>query len=374
MPSLFPPSHALTISACDILSCGPRMTFQNTPLLMANESRYSSSRHPSIRDFSDTYHDIPPNLPNSSWAWTPASVDNHSDTQHSTSHSNSPSLAFNDIHADDEGSDGREQTSPPPSPTVKTELHEHLFVSQSLALPIEVPLRATQATKEMRSMMHSLRLNPFTAHRQDKNDLGSALTWCGEEAKPLEEEPLVFEWQIEGYQSGIEDEFELYVMPSDDEDLPSAAADSRPTRSAAFTSSVLPTSADSAESSEITSLKSEICHWDDPHQQIGGLRESVDSESADGRTSASWETADAKSQFRLSGAWFSKAEYEDSLGPRIGSNDHTSNPHTESYGRESSSLHFPRRSPGSECVSIKLHHSKWTPIQLSRIVLRCHSP
>ncbi|THV04146.1 hypothetical protein K435DRAFT_851141 [Dendrothele bispora CBS 962.96] len=103
--------------------------------------------------------------------------------------------------------------------TVKSEFNDQqLFVSPSLALPIEVPLRATQVATEMRSTMHSLRLNPFTFHLEATNNDSSALTWSGEEAKPLEEKPLVFEWQIEGYQSGIVDEDELFVIPSEEED------------------------------------------------------------------------------------------------------------------------------------------------------------
>ncbi|THU94751.1 hypothetical protein K435DRAFT_860216 [Dendrothele bispora CBS 962.96] len=79
--------------------------------------------------------------------------------------------------------------------TVKTEFNDQqLFVSPSLSLPIEVPLRATQVATEMR------------------------VDVSGEEAKPLEEKPLVLEWQVEGYQSGIVDEDELFVIPSEEED------------------------------------------------------------------------------------------------------------------------------------------------------------
>ncbi|THV03118.1 hypothetical protein K435DRAFT_852189 [Dendrothele bispora CBS 962.96] len=104
--------------------------------------------------------------------------------------------------------------------TVKTEFddQQQLFVSPSVALPVQVPLRATQVTREMRSMMHSLRLNPFTFHLQEKHNDPSGLTWSGEEAKPLEEQPMIFEWQIEGYQSGIIDEDELFVLPSEEDE------------------------------------------------------------------------------------------------------------------------------------------------------------
>ncbi|THU82729.1 hypothetical protein K435DRAFT_872025 [Dendrothele bispora CBS 962.96] len=103
--------------------------------------------------------------------------------------------------------------------TVKTEFddQQQLFVSPSVALPVQVPLRATQVTREMRFMMHSLRLNPFTFHLQEKHNDPSGLTWSGEKAKPLEEQPMMFEWQIEGYQSGIIDEDELFVLPSEED-------------------------------------------------------------------------------------------------------------------------------------------------------------
>ncbi|OAX41641.1 hypothetical protein K503DRAFT_863710 [Rhizopogon vinicolor AM-OR11-026] len=69
--------------------------------------------------------------------------------------------------------------------------------STSLAPPTEVPLRATQASKAMRKMMGVFRLNPFSMHEGG----GQAMsTWIGEEAGPLEEEPKIFEFQLDiGY-------------------------------------------------------------------------------------------------------------------------------------------------------------------------------
>ena len=63
---------------------------------------------------------------------------------------------------------------------------------EGLLPPSEVPLRATQASTEMRRMMGVFRLNPFAMH-----GAGAGGTWCGE-VGPLEEEPLVFEFQLEG--------------------------------------------------------------------------------------------------------------------------------------------------------------------------------
>lgn len=71
--------------------------------------------------------------------------------------------------------------------------------SSSLAPPTEVPLRATQASKAMRKMMGVFRLNPFSMHESAGQP---TTTWTGEEAGPLEEEPQMFEFQLDlpGYE------------------------------------------------------------------------------------------------------------------------------------------------------------------------------
>ncbi|KAG8216929.1 hypothetical protein J3R82DRAFT_7205 [Butyriboletus roseoflavus] len=71
--------------------------------------------------------------------------------------------------------------------------------SSSLAPPTEVPLRATQASKAMRKMMGVFRLNPFSMHESGGQP---TTTWTGEEAGPLEEEPQIFEFQLDlpGYE------------------------------------------------------------------------------------------------------------------------------------------------------------------------------
>lgn len=78
--------------------------------------------------------------------------------------------------------------------------------SASLAPPTEVPLRATQASKAMRKMMGVFRLNPFSMHEGG----GQAMsTWMGEDAGPLDEEPQVFEFQLDvGYRDPDEEELE----------------------------------------------------------------------------------------------------------------------------------------------------------------------
>ncbi|KAH7913326.1 hypothetical protein BJ138DRAFT_1111586 [Hygrophoropsis aurantiaca] len=96
--------------------------------------------------------------------------------------------------------------------------------SSSLAPPTEVPLRATQASKAMRKMMGVFRLNPFSMHEGG----GQALaTWSGEDARPLEEEPQMFEFQLDlggedgagdddeqprGFSSGMEGEVDNNVL------------------------------------------------------------------------------------------------------------------------------------------------------------------
>jgi hypothetical protein len=70
------------------------------------------------------------------------------------------------------------------------------ILSQSLAPPTEVPLRATQASKEMRKMMGVFRLNPFAMHSGAGRGVVSS-SWYGGEARPLDEEPVTFEFQLE---------------------------------------------------------------------------------------------------------------------------------------------------------------------------------
>ncbi|KAF9485011.1 hypothetical protein BDN70DRAFT_705305 [Pholiota conissans] len=83
------------------------------------------------------------------------------------------------------------------------------LLSQSLAPPTEVPLRATQANKKMRAMMGVFRLNPFSMHNfgdniddamamRDDIDWDDAQpAWSGGEAHPLDEEPTMFEFQLD---------------------------------------------------------------------------------------------------------------------------------------------------------------------------------
>ncbi len=86
-----------------------------------------------------------------------------------------------------------------------------LTLSQSLAPPTEVPLRATQASEDMRAGMGVFRLNPFTMHSLSVNaEDGTGITddveweatqpsWCGGEPRALEEEPLIYEFQLDLY-------------------------------------------------------------------------------------------------------------------------------------------------------------------------------
>ncbi|ESK86356.1 hypothetical protein Moror_5023 [Moniliophthora roreri MCA 2997] len=101
------------------------------------------------------------------------------------------------------------------SPVSQSELAEKLLQSQSLAPPTQVPLRATQATPDMRAMMDSFRLNPFAMHSKPRTDV--YMTWNGEEPRPLDEEPCLIEWQLDGYGTNeMEDEVGLIVMDSID--------------------------------------------------------------------------------------------------------------------------------------------------------------
>ena len=60
----------------------------------------------------------------------------------------------------------------------------------------EVPLRATQASKEMRQMMGVFRLDPFTMHNAVRDPLAN-VNWKGEPIGPLTEEPVMLEFQLE---------------------------------------------------------------------------------------------------------------------------------------------------------------------------------
>jgi hypothetical protein len=92
----------------------------------------------------------------------------------------------------------------------------------SSAPPAEVPLRATQASKEMRRMMGVFRLNPFAMHSlsrgRDTDDSpdGSptaSVSWSGE-AGPLDQEPVMFEFQL--HISGLDTEDDRPLLRSQD--------------------------------------------------------------------------------------------------------------------------------------------------------------
>ena len=122
------------------------------------------------------------------------------------------SYSFDDLH-EPSGSPltSPEPESEPPStpPRVKQEDTQDEFVfelpastnTDEAAFPAfssmtEVPLRATQATKEMRRMMGVFRLDPFTMHNAVR-DPSANLTWNGEPIGPLKEDPVLYEFQLE---------------------------------------------------------------------------------------------------------------------------------------------------------------------------------
>ncbi|KAJ7118665.1 hypothetical protein C8R43DRAFT_89198 [Mycena crocata] len=93
--------------------------------------------------------------------------------------------------------------SPAPSVPVKEEQPDDdgfiidlsTSIPQMLAPPTEVPLRATQASARMRRMMGVFRLNPFAIHAHGGR--GVLAPWAGGEARPLDEPPRIFEFQLE---------------------------------------------------------------------------------------------------------------------------------------------------------------------------------
>jgi hypothetical protein len=70
------------------------------------------------------------------------------------------------------------------------------ILTQSLAPPNEVPLRATYAPKEMRNMMSVFWINPFAMHCAGRGAVLMSAFSLGK-AGPLEEEPLVFEFKLD---------------------------------------------------------------------------------------------------------------------------------------------------------------------------------
>ncbi|KAJ7741961.1 hypothetical protein DFH07DRAFT_49649 [Mycena maculata] len=94
-------------------------------------------------------------------------------------------------------------SSPPPVPVKEEEPDDDGFIMdlapailpQMLAPPTEVPLRATQASARMRRMMGVFRLNPFAMHAHGGR--GVLAPWAGGEARPLDEEPRIIEFQLE---------------------------------------------------------------------------------------------------------------------------------------------------------------------------------
>jgi hypothetical protein len=131
---------------------------------------------------------------------------------------------MNDANSIKETSPGSDGTSSPP---VKMEADDDCFImefsdpssSQSideccLGPPTEVPLRATQASEEMRKMMGVFRLNPFAMHNAGGRGI-TAPTWDGEEAGPLTEEPQLHEFQVELQGAELDSEEELRSFSPD---------------------------------------------------------------------------------------------------------------------------------------------------------------
>ncbi|THH22543.1 hypothetical protein EUX98_g8156, partial [Antrodiella citrinella] len=149
----------------------------------------------------------------------------------------------------------------PPSPPSRS---SHSPDARSLAftspaeihtLTTTVPLRATQASKEMKRMMGVFRLNPFAVHNGVKvsmgvsfdddagssigggkkgkgkdskdKDEGPCLTWLGEEVGPLKEEPVHIEWQLPGWPTDEDEDDKMDVdvkRPSVSRSMPSVHA------------------------------------------------------------------------------------------------------------------------------------------------------
>lgn len=120
-----------------------------------------------------------------------------------------PDFAPNDITDDlcaltDQSDSPRTTSSPPCSVKVEPEEPDgcfimerpSFFVMHKCAPPTEVPLRATHASSAMFKMMSVFRLNPFAMHSGKGRGVVSP-TWHGGEARPLDEEPIEFVFQVD---------------------------------------------------------------------------------------------------------------------------------------------------------------------------------
>ncbi|KAF7360191.1 hypothetical protein MVEN_00747800 [Mycena venus] len=111
--------------------------------------------------------------------------------------------AYSTPYADPNATSPESSASPPPPPVKEEQPDDDGFIidlpsallPQMLAPPTEVPLRATQASAHMRRMMGVFRLNPFAMHAHGGR--GVLAPWAGGEAGPLDEEPRIFEFQLE---------------------------------------------------------------------------------------------------------------------------------------------------------------------------------
>lgn len=125
-----------------------------------------------------------------------------------------------------------EQDALPVPSTVKQEDTQEDFVFEvpatvdTTAAPAfnsmtEVPLRATQASKEMRRMMGVFRLDPFTMHNAVR-DPDANLNWNGEPIGPLTESPRLIDFALDCYGDHVKSEQPTLLQ--------SFAEDSEPSR------------------------------------------------------------------------------------------------------------------------------------------------
>ncbi|KAF9558069.1 hypothetical protein CPC08DRAFT_24996 [Agrocybe pediades] len=118
--------------------------------------------------------------------------------------------------------------------TSSTPSNTSSLFSQLAAPPTEVPLRATQASKPMRRMMGVFRLNPFAMHSLSTNadeeniDVDAQAPWCGE-PRPLEEEPVMFEFQLQLEGLDIADDHREGHKPESEEASPVVETPTSPT-------------------------------------------------------------------------------------------------------------------------------------------------
>nr|GAT59264.1 predicted protein [Mycena chlorophos] len=162
----------------------PSSPFDPPPAISSHSYPYSRSRAPTAASSSSSSVYTTPYLPSSPLSSAPA-----------TPPLATGRLSHPNIKQEQPDDDGFIVDASPSNSTRNSTALAHAL---ACAPPTEVPLRATQASARMRRMMGVFRLNPFAIQLQkgQRPPSKTDCTWAGGEARPLDEPPRVFEFQL----------------------------------------------------------------------------------------------------------------------------------------------------------------------------------